>query len=213
MKPRVLIADDHRLVAEGLSRLLGSDYELVGIVENGRELVKAADRHHPDLIVADISMPELNGIEAVRQIKKNDQHVKVVFLTMHPDVCYAVEAFSVGASGYLLKHSATSELLSALQEVSQGKTYMTPLIAAELIESYKNGGHVRNDALAMLSGRQREVLQLLVEGKSAKIVAEELYISPRTVEFHKYDMMKKLGINSSAELVQFAITHGIISPV
>lgn len=208
-RPRIILADDHRIVIEGLRNLLEPEFELVGTVENGRALMDATKKLHPDVVVADISMPLLNGIEAVRQIKKNDPAVKVVFLTMHPDVTYAAEAFDAGASGYVLKHSAPSELVTAIHEVLKGRTYVTPMIAGELIETYKKGDNVRNVEISKLTTRQREVLQLLVEGKSAKEVAGILNISTRTVEFHKYKMMEMLGIKTSAELVQFAIKNGI----
>ncbi len=208
---RILLADDHKIILEGLRNLLEPEFELVGTVEDGRALLDAAKDLHPDIIVADISMPMLNGIEAVRKIKKISPDVKVVFLTMHPDVSYASEAFEAGANGYVLKHSAPEELIRAIHEVINGKTYITPMIAGELLESYKNGSHKRNNALTQLSPRQREVLQLLAEGKVAKEVAGILCISTRTVEFHKYKMMNTLGLKSSAELVQFAVKHGIVS--
>lgn len=212
-RTRVILADDHKIVLEGLKNLLEPEFDLVGTVEDGRALLDAQKKLHPDVIVADISMPLLNGIEAVRQIKKADPNVKVIFLTMHPDVSYAAEAFEAGASGYVLKHSAPAELVDAINETIKGKTYITPMVAGELLQSYKNGSHKRNDALTKLSTRQREVLQLLAEGKVAKEVAEILKISSRTVEFHKYKMMEALGIKSSAELVQYAIKHGIVSTV
>ena len=207
-RPRVLIADDHRIVAEGLRGLLEPEFDLVGIVENGRELLAAADKLRPDVIVADISMPLLNGIESVRQIKKTCEAIKVVFLTMHPDVTYAASAFEAGASGYVLKHSAPSELVIAIQSALKGKTYVTPLLAGELMQFYK-GKPAGRDNLTRLTSRQQEVLQLLAEGRSAKDIAAILNISSRTVEFHKYRMMDELGVKSAAELVQYAIRHGI----
>jgi DNA-binding NarL/FixJ family response regulator len=194
-----------------LRRILESEFDLVGTVEDGRALLEASKKLHPDVIVADISMPMLNGIDAVRQIKKNDPQTKVVFLTMHPDVTYATEAFEAGASGYVLKHSAPSELVNAINEALKGRTYITPMIAGELMDSYKQGNHKKNEALSKLSIRQREVLQLLSEGKLAKEVSGILNISTRTVEFHKYKIMEELGIKTSAELVQFAVKHGIVS--
>jgi DNA-binding NarL/FixJ family response regulator len=210
-KARVLLADDHRIVAEGLRTLLEPEYELVGIVEDGHELIAKVKELHPDVIVADITMPSLNGIEAVRQLKKAGSKAKVVFLTMHHDVMYASRAFEAGASGFVLKHSAPAELLTAIREALKGRTYVTPIIAGELIKSYKDGPAVQKDAISKLTARQREVLQLLAEGKSTKQIARTLHISTRTVEFHKYRMMEELGIETGAELVQFAIKHGIIS--
>ena len=207
-RPRVLLADDHRIVAEGLRGLLEPEFELIGIVEDGRALLTAAEKSRPDVIVADISMPLLNGIEAVRQIKRTNEKIRVVFLTMHPDVTYAASAFEAGASGYVLKHSAPSELITAIQTALRGKTYVTPLLAGELMHFYKERPN-QGDELSKLSPRQREVLQLLAEGHSAKEIASILNISARTVEFHKYRMMEALGLKSAAELIRYAVKHGI----
>jgi DNA-binding NarL/FixJ family response regulator len=208
---RVLLADDHKIVLDGLRSLLEPEFELTGTVEDGRALVSAAERVQPDVIVVDISMPLLNGIEAVRQIKKLDKRVKVVFLTMHPDVTYAIRAFEAGASGYVLKHSASSELLTAIHEAMKGRTYVTPMIAGELLQAYNEGTCRQAEDGPQLTQRQREILQLLVEGNSAKEVANLLNISPRTVEFHKYSMMAKLKLKSVSALIQYAIKHGFVS--
>ena len=210
-KPRVLLADDHKIVLEGLKNLLAGEFEIAGSVEDGRALVDQAATLHPDVIVADISMPQLNGIEAARQIKKTDKNIKIVFLTMHPDATYAANAFEAGASGFVLKHSAPSELITAIHEAMKGRTYVTPLIAGDLIRTYQEGVSPEKDLLKKISPRQREILQLLAEGRSAKEIASILNISTRTVEFHKYRMMEQLNIKTSAELVQYAIKHGIIS--
>lgn len=210
-KPRVLLADDHKIVVEGLKTLLGSEFEIVGSVEDGRALADQAATLHPDVIVADISMPQLNGIEAARKIKKTDKNIKIVFLTMHPDATYAASAFEAGASGFVLKHSAPSELITAIHEAMKGRTYVTPLIAGDLIRTYQEGVSPEKDFLKKMSPRQREILQLLAEGKSAKEIASILNISTRTVEFHKYKMMEHLNIKTGAELVQYAIKHGLIS--
>ena len=162
------------------------------------------------MIVADISMPLLNGIDSVRQIKKTHAEIKVVFLTMHPDVTYAASAFEAGASGYVLKHSAASELVTAIQSALRGKTYVTPLLASELMQFYKQKPDHR-DELTRLTQRQREVLQMLAEGRSAKEIASVLRISSRTVEFHKYRMMEELGMKTVAELVKYAINKGIVT--
>jgi DNA-binding NarL/FixJ family response regulator len=208
---RVLLADDHKIVLDGLKSLLEPEFELAGTVEDGRALVSAAQNLHPDVIVVDISMPLLNGIEAVRQIKKEDRQVKVIFLTMHPDVTYAIRAFEAGASGYVLKHSASSELLAAIHEAIKGRTYVTPMIAGELLQAYNEGTYRQAEEEQQLTQRQREILQLLVEGNSAKEVANLLNISPRTVEFHKYSMMSKLKLKSVSALIQYAIKHGFVS--
>ena len=210
-KVRILLADDHKMVAEGLRALLEPEFELVGIAEDGHELLDKAEQLKPDVIIADITMPSLNGIDAVEQLKKSGSQAKVVFLTMHHDAMYANRAFEAGASGFVLKHSAPDELLTAIREVLKGRTYITPIIAEELMQTYKNGNDIKKDPVRKLTSRQREVLQLLAEGKSAKEIAQSLHISSRTVEFHKYHIMDELGLKTSAEMVQFAIKHGIIS--
>ena len=210
-KPRVLLADDHKIMIEGLKDLLKGEFEIVGSVEDGRALVEQASTLYPDVIVADISMPQLNGIEAARQIKKTGKNIKIVFLTMHPDVTYAANAFEAGASGFVLKHSASSELITAIHEAIKGRTYVTPLIAGDLIRTYQKGGVPEKNLFKKISPRQREVLQLLAEGKTAKEIAFILDISTRTVEFHKYKMMEQLKIKTSAELVHYALKHGMIS--
>jgi len=211
-KPRLLIADDHKIFAEGLKRLLNTDFDIAGVVEDGRELVAAAEKLRPDLIVVDISMPMLNGIEAVRQIKKVRPETKVVFLTMHPDVAYAVSAFKEGASGYVLKNSVPDELITAIREGLKGRTYVTPLIAGKLLHAYESGSQSRTDKVPSLTSRQREVLQLLAEGHSVKEIAVILNISAKTVEYHKYRMMEDLGIKTTAELTRYAVKQGITEP-
>ena len=211
-RPRVLIADDHKIVVEGLKKMLQPDFDIAGTVEDGRELITFVEKHHPDVIVADISMPMLNGIDAVRQIKKVHKTIKVVFLTMQLDVAYAVSAFKAGASGYVLKHSAPDELVTAIHEALKGRTYVTPLIAGKLLQAYEEGGHAQTDTARSLTPRQREVLQLLAEGYSAKEIATILNISLKTVEYHKYRMMEDLGIKNLAELIRYAVKHGIETP-
>jgi DNA-binding NarL/FixJ family response regulator len=210
-KPKVLLADDHRIVAEGLRSLLEPEFELVGIVENGRELLDAAEKLRPDVIVADISMPVLNGIEAVRQLKKTRSAARVVFLTMHPDVTYAVSALEAGALGYVLKHSAPSELTRAIRAALRGKIFVTPLLAGEIMQSSTGGSPERREKSSHLTRRQREVLQLLAEGYLAKEIASMLNISTRTVEYHKYQMMKDIGLQTVAELIRYAVKHNIVS--
>lgn len=208
-RARILLADDHRMVAEGLRGLLEPEFELVGIVEDGRAMLDAAEKLKPDVVVVDVSMPLLNGIDAVRQLKKKNRDVAVVFLTMHLDVAYAASAFEVGASGYVLKHSAPSELLTAIHSALRGRTYITPMLAGELLQYHKTRPKGETDQFDRLTPRQREVLQLLVEGRSAKEVATILNISTRTVEFHKYAIMENFGLKSTADLVRFALEHGI----
>ena len=206
-KKRILLADDHKIITESLKNILEPTYEVVGIVEDGHMLVREAARLLPDVIIVDISMPKLNGLEAVRQIKKEGIGSRVIFLTMHPDITYATNALDTGALGYVLKHSAHSELLRAVEKVLLGMRFITERIAEEL----ENVPLTRQDPIRKLTARQREVLQLLAEGKSAKEVADILCISSRTVEFHKYRIMEELGMRSSAELVQYSIKQGIIT--
>jgi DNA-binding NarL/FixJ family response regulator len=210
-RPRVLLADDHRVVSEGLSRLLADDFELVGIVEDGRTLVAAARKLQPDVIVADISMPHLNGLEAMAILKKEDPDVKVVFLTMHQEPAYARRALEAGASGFVLKHSAPAELVMAIQAALKGQTFITPALADSVLRQTRQEARNGDDATKSLTPRQREILQHLAEGRSAKEIAVTLAISPRTVEFHKYQMMETHGLHSNAELIHFAIKYGIVT--
>ena len=208
-KTKILIADDHPIVAEGLRRMLEPTFELVAIVENGHEMVAAAKELKPDAIVADISMPLLNGIDAVSQIRSAGIQAKIIFLTMHPEANYARRALAAGASAYVLKHSASSELLLAIHEALAGRNFVTPTVAAR-INRTRTPEDVSPDALDALTARQREVLQLLAEGHTAKDIASILHLSRRTVEYHKYHIMKVLGLRKSAELIQFAIESGLV---
>ena len=214
-RARVLLADDHTLVLEGFRKLLEQEFELVGAVEDGKALLTAAEKLKPDIIVLDISMPLLNGIEAARHLKKSLPEAKLVVLTMHADQTYAVEAFRAGASAYLLKRSAASELVFALNEVLKGRVYVTPLIAKDMLSSFLDkGSKPRKQSIKASSGlspRQREVLQLVAEGRSNKEVAAILNTSIKTVEFHKSRIMQKLDLHTTAELTRYAILHGIVS--
>ena len=209
-RPRVLIADDHLLVAEALTSLLKEEFDLIGVVEDGHAMVEAAGTLRPDVIVADITMPHLNGIDALLSLRRRGDQVPVVFLTMHRDVTFARRALEAGASGLVLKHSASVELVAALRAALEGGTYLTPQLAAEVLEAMKQGPERARDPAAALTLRQREVLQLLAEGRSAKGIAATLSISTRTVEFHKYQMMETLGLRTNAELIHFAIKHGVV---
>jgi DNA-binding NarL/FixJ family response regulator len=210
-RPRVLLADDHQIMAEGLKSLLELEFDVVDVVSDGREMLAAAKRDRPELIVADISMPGLNGIEAAAQLRDAGVTSKVIFLTMHREVAYARRALEAGASGFVLKHSAPTELVTALREALRGQTFLSPMIAGELLESYREPSSQTQDDDCRLTRRQREVLQLLAEGRSAKEVAAILKISPRTAEFHRARILAALEIQSTAELVQYAIRHNIIS--
>lgn len=211
---RVLLADDHTLVLEGLKRLLAADFELVGMVENGRELLEVAAELKPDVVLLDISMPLLNGVDAARQLKKIRPEIKIIFLTMHSEKTYVTEAFSAGASGYLLKRSAASELVFAIQEVARGRMYLTPLISAEGLRPFTDRSarsrlRPRLRSAGGLTARQREVLQLVAEGRTNKEIAGIMKISIKTVEFHKSEIRRNLGLGTTAELTRYALGHGI----
>lgn len=206
LPPRVLLADDHALLLGAFEKLLTPDCNIVGQVSDGRALIAAAQQLKPDVIVLDITMPVLNGLEAGRLVKQTLSNVKLVFLTMNEDPDLAAEAFRVGASAYLLKRSAPSELMTAIREVMRGRSYITPLIAGGLVGSLLSG----EERMPNLTSRQREVLQLLAEGRSMKEVAGLLNVTPRTIAFHKYRMMERLKVKSTAELVQYAVRHHIV---
>ena len=206
--PRVLLADDHAIVLEGLHRILEPDFEIVGEVADGRALVAATGELRPDIVVTDFSMPLLNGIEAARQIRRTDRNVRIVFLTMHPDVAYAVAALRAGGSAYVLKTSAGAELLTAIREARAGRIYVTPSIDRTAVQTQMDRAG-RDGLLTELTPRQREVLQLISEGRRSKEIAGILHLAPRTIEFHKNCIMKALGVHTTAELVHYAIKRGI----
>jgi DNA-binding NarL/FixJ family response regulator len=205
---RVLLADDHVLIAQALEHLLRAEFDVVGTVADGRALLKAAGELRPDVVVVDIGMPLLNGLDAGEQLKALHPAIKVVFLTQNREPRFAVEAFRRHASGYVLKDAAASELIAAIRAALEGKTYISPSIARSMSEEASAGQILLRD----LSTREREVLQLLAEGKSMKEVAAVLDISPRTVEFHKYRIMELLRVRTNAELVQQAIKLGLVAP-
>jgi DNA-binding NarL/FixJ family response regulator len=207
--PRVLLADDHRMVVEGLKALLSNEFEIVGLVEDGHAMIAAAERLRPEVIVADVAMPLLNGIEALVRLRKSDPEIKVVFLTMHQNVAYARRALDVGASAFVVKHSAPEELALAIHAALKGQTFITPSLTKEALRQAERGARGRNEGLKSLTSRQREILQMLADGRSAKEIASALAISARTVEFHKYQIMEAHGLQSSAQLLQLAIKHGI----
>jgi DNA-binding NarL/FixJ family response regulator len=208
VKPRVLLADDHELLLGAFEKLLAAECDVVGQVSNGRSLVEEASRLKPDVMVVDIGMPLLNGLDAGRQVKQILPDVKLVYLTMIEDADVAAEAFRSGASAYLSKRSASSELLLAIREVMKGRSYVTPLITEGLVESLMSGE--RQSTSRALTPRQREILQLLAEGRSMKEVAAMLKITMRTVAFHKYRMMEQLKLKSTAELIQYAVKQHLV---
>jgi DNA-binding NarL/FixJ family response regulator len=210
-RARVLLADDHVLLAEALEHLLKNEFDVVGTVADGRALLKAAGELAPDVVVVDIGMPLLNGLDAGEQLKALHPAMKVIYITQNREPRFAVEAFRRHASGYLLKDSAASELTAAIRDALRGKTYVSPVIAKGL-QAHEFAAPDDRVALRDLSARERQVLQLLAEGKSMKEVASVLEISPRTVEFHKYRVMELLRVKTNAELVQQAIKLGLIAP-
>jgi DNA-binding NarL/FixJ family response regulator len=207
IRPRVLIADDHRMVREAFAQLLEPNCEIVGAVEDGRALLAAAAQLKPDVAIVDVAMPLLNGLEATGQLKRSMPELKVIVLTINEDADLAAEAIRAGASGYLLKNSAASELWRAVDEAMHGRSYVTPLVAKGLMQALASESPTRKQ---LASPRQREVLQLLAEGHTMKQVARILKIKPRTVAFHKYGMMRQLGVRSTAELVQAAMRMGMV---
>jgi DNA-binding NarL/FixJ family response regulator len=194
------------LFAEGLQSLLRDEFELLGTVANGKELVEATHRLNPEVILVDISMPVLNGFDAVRRIRKDGNSAKVIFLTMHDDETLVAEAFRCGGSGYVLKQAAGEELVTAIREVAQGNNYLTPLVTSKPVEPFASG-----PPRLTLTPRQREVLKLISGGMTMKEIAVELNISTRTAESHKYEMMQALGVETTAELIRYALRLGLIS--
>ncbi|MBL8036013.1 MAG: response regulator transcription factor [Nitrospira sp.] len=209
-KPRVLLADDHRLVLEGFRRILEGQYELVGAVEDGRALLDIAKKLQPDIVILDLSMPLLNGIDATTRLRKICPSTKIIIVTMHADKDYVRSAFEAGASAYVLKRSAVDELEQAIQAVLAGRAYITSLITKDMIDAFLCKGSDTPTEARILTTRQREVLQLLAEGRTAKEIANLLNVSSRTVEFHKGQILLQLNLQTTADLIKYALTHGIV---
>ena len=207
--PRIVLADDHPMVLEGVAKLVEEFGKVVGKVEDGRELLEVVSRLKPDVVVMDISMPGLNGLESARHLQKVIPQCKIIFLTMHGDSSYVTAAFEAGASGYLLKRSAGSELKLAVNSVLGGHKYITPLVLGK-DRSLHDPQNMEAPSFKQLTSRQREVLQLIAEGRSTKAIATLLNISIKTVEFHRSKVMETLGMHTVPELTRFAIGHGLI---
>lgn len=207
--PKVIIADDHQIVAAGLKGLLEPEFEVVAVVEDGRALLEAAASLQPDVVVADIGMPHVNGIEATARLAREQPGIKVVILTMHREEAYARRALASGASGYVLKVAAPAELVLAIRAALAGKTFVSPELAADLMGGRRQRPADSDDPVDALTPRQREILQLLAAGKTAKEIGALLGISTRTVESHKYEIMRATGVSTSAELVRLAVRSGI----
>ena len=211
VKIKVLLADDHAVVAQGLEAFLKDTFDLVGVVNDGRALLEGVESLRPDVVVTDLSMPLLNGMDAVRQIRARHPAVKIVILTMHRETELAAEAFRAGASGYLLKISPGEELITAIHQVALGRAYVTTLLAKDLITLLMEAGGDSSASASPLTPRQKEVLQLVAEGRTMKEVANVLNISPRTAESHKYEIMQVLGVTNTAALIQYAIKAKLIA--
>lgn len=215
MKIRILVADDHAIIREGLSIMLGNqpDMEVVGTAANGREAVRLVDEQEPDVVVMDISMPELNGIEAIRQMLLRHPQIKVVVLSIHGTKPYVYRALKAGAKGYLIKETAGIEVLDAVRAVCRGERYLSQSIADRLTDvSFRNlEASIDFSPLETLSPREREILQLVAEGKTSQEIAERLSLSPKTVDTYRSRLMRKIGVEDMAGLVRFAIQHGVIS--
>ncbi len=210
-RTKILIADDHSMVIDGLRSLLEPEYEVVGAVNDGRAVLPEVQKLKPDVVIIDISMPLLNGLDCTRQLREAGCTPRILILTMHPDATLAQEALAAGASGYLLKSSPGSELKGALREVLQGRIYLSPAVTRDVLEVMGRMTPIHENVWAHLTPRQREVLQLLAEGKSHKEIASILNISVKTAEYHKYLILDTLRLKTNAELVQYAIRHGIIA--
>lgn len=210
-KPRLLLADDHAIVVDGLRRLLEPNFDLVGTAGDGWALLESAERLKPDVIVVDVSMPLLNGIEAVRRLKKANPRCKVVILSMHEDVQIAAESLRAGASGYVLKHSAAETLSHAISEVLKGHTFVSPRIAKDVMFAVMESSQRKARKTVQLTQREREVLQLVAEGRTIRGISSILQVAVRTVVFHKSNIMDKLGRRTTADLTQYAIASGLIN--
>lgn len=208
MRIRVGIAEDHQLVMDGIRRVIEDDCEVVGTATNGRDAITSAAEYSPDVMLVDIALPELNGLDAARVIKKANPNVRIVFVTVQTNRDYVREAFEAGASGYVLKQAASAELLSAIREVYNGRFFLSSLIAERFLGQKMEPGANPLTLFTSLTPRQREVLQLVAEGKSAKEIASNLYISVKTVEFHKKHLMEELNLKTSAELIRYAVEKG-----
>lgn len=214
-KIRVILAEDHTIVRQGLRLLLeqSDDIKVIAEAEDGREAVKKTEQLKPDIVLMDISMPILNGIEATRQIKKKFPDIKVLILTMHTTEEYISQILHAGASGYLVKKSAHHELLSAIKAIQKGNSYLSPLVSKKVVDEYlqKTKDDIKKDRYEKLTTREREVLQLIAEGKANKEIAELLFLSIKTVETHKAHLMEKLNLHTTTDLIKYALQKGIIS--
>ena len=208
-RPRVILADDHTIVREGIALLIAPEVQLVATVSNGKDLVESVRKLQPEIVVADLTMPGLGGLEAMRMLRREGSPARFVILTVHADPAIAAEAIRAGASGYVVKEAAGEELLQAIRQAAGGRTYLSPMVSGDVVHRLAQGTPSPAEAL---SPRQREVLRLLAEGRRVKEVAADLGLSVRTVETHKYEIMHLLGIDNTVDLVKFAIRQGLVTP-
>jgi DNA-binding NarL/FixJ family response regulator len=209
----LVIADDHAIVREGLRRLLERERDLrvVGEAEDGAELLDQIERHHPEVVILDISMPRLGGLETLERIRKRHPGVKAILLSMHGDPPFVHSAVSLGADGYLLKNGPVADVLEAVRAVVRGGSFFSPPVAKEIVEQMRTPGR-SSGPFAVLSAREREILHLIADGLSAKEIATQLSISTKTVEAHRTNLMRKLGVRKATELVRYALRHGLVEP-
>jgi DNA-binding NarL/FixJ family response regulator len=210
----VLVADDHGIVREGLRRLLEAEEDVQVVCEagDGREVLDQVEKHQPDVVVLDITMPRLGGLETLERIRSKHPGVKVILLSVHGDPPFIQSAISLGADGYVLKNGRASEVVTAIRAVTKGGSYFSPAVAREIVEQLRAPKPAADEPFTLLSGREREVLHLIAEGLSAKEVASDLEISTKTVEAHRTSLMRKLGVRKATELVRYALRHGLIEP-
>ena len=212
MSIKIILADDHALIRDGLKSLLDreTDLEIIGEASNGREMVRLAEEEKPNVIIMDISMPELNGIEATRQIRELDEEMKIIALSVHTEVNFVRQMLQAGASGYLVKHSDFKELVHAIRIVARGEMYLSPRISDQVVQDYiRNLSEKKPTAFSVLSDREREILQMLAEGKTKHEIADILFLSVKTIESHRQNIMNKLEIDRFSDLVRYAIREGL----
>jgi DNA-binding NarL/FixJ family response regulator len=210
----VLVADDHSIVREGIRRLIEgeSDIKLCGEAADGREVLEQVEKYRPNVLILDITMPRLSGLETLERVRAKHPNVKTILLSVHADPLMIRSAVSLGVDGYLLKNARTSEILSAIRAVTRGGSYFSPPVAREIVAQIREPSSPADQPFSLLSGREREVLHLIAEGLSAKEIATELNISTKTVEAHRTSLMRKLGVRKATELVRYAVRHGLIDP-
>jgi DNA-binding NarL/FixJ family response regulator len=211
---RIIVADDHGIVREGLRRLLEAEdeFEVCAEASDGREVLELADKHVPDVVILDITMPRLGGLETLERLRAQHPKIRVILLSVHSDPPFIQSAISLGADAYVLKNGRAAEIVTAIRAVTKGGSYFSPVVAREIVEQLRSPNSGPSEPFTLLSGREREVLHLIADGLSAKEVAVELKISTKTVEAHRTSLMRKVGVRKATELVRYALRHGLIDP-